>query len=98
MHDPAERGNVSDAFADRVSDGFTQPDADNLSDAIAFADRAPVIRSAQRAVGRGRVGIGRGYAPLQVVGPRRYVDGAVAPARSLQHRGLLRGRDKRPSP
>jgi hypothetical protein len=67
MHDAAERGRVANAFADRVGHGYSQPDTDKLTDSVPYADLAPVDRSAERAVGHGRVGTGRRNAPLPLV-------------------------------
>ena len=73
VHDTAERGGIGNAFPDRVSLGHAKPDSDELTDPVAFADRTPFLRSAQRAVGHRRVGTGRGHAPLPFIGPRRHV-------------------------
>ena len=75
MFEPAERGNIADAFVDGGRhDRGPIGDADDLTDRIAPADPAPDVRSSQRTLGHGRVGTRRGIAPLPIIRPRRNVD------------------------
>ena len=90
MHDTAERGGIGNAFPDRVSLGHAKPDSDELTDPVAFADLASVVRSAQRTLGHGRMGTGCGNASLPFVRSWRHVGGTVDTARSRQHRGFVR--------
>ena len=85
MHHPAECWNITDSFADRVSDGHGDSVADELTDPVAFADLASVVRSAQRTVGHGRVGTGRRHASFPFFGPRGHVGGTLDRAGSRQH-------------
>ena len=90
MYDPAECGDIADALPDRVSDGQGDSVADELTDPVAFADLASVVRSAQRTLGHGRMGTGCGNASLPFVRSWRHVGGTVDTARSRQHRGFVR--------
>jgi hypothetical protein len=67
MHDTAECGHLANAFADCVCDGHANSDANKLTDSVAGAHRAPVVRPTQRAIGNGRVGAGRGNATLPII-------------------------------
>jgi hypothetical protein len=67
LHDPAERGDLANAVSDRVANSDTDSDAGKLTDSVARAHRAPVVRPAQRAIWNGRVGTGRGNATLPII-------------------------------
>jgi hypothetical protein len=66
VHDPAERGHVANAFVDRLCHDNPDAYAEKLSDPIALADRAPVVRSGQRTLDQRRVGARRGNSPLPI--------------------------------
>ena len=68
MHEPAERGRVADAFADRVH--YPDRDADKLTDSVATSHTAPDDGPAQRTLRHRRVGIDRTNTALPVDRPR----------------------------
>jgi hypothetical protein len=90
MHDRTERGRVANAFADRVCDGYTHRETDELTDSVAYADPPPVGRSAQRILRHGPLGLRRRYSPISLLRPWRHVGGAFAPDRSHDDRDLVR--------
>lgn len=96
MHDSAERRDIANAFADSGPyDRGSVTDPDGVELAVTITGRAPVDRSAQRAVEHGRVGARRGNASLPLIGSRRYVGGAFAADRSRECRSRVRRRQER---
>jgi hypothetical protein len=71
MHDAAKRGSFANAFSvvNRVSDGYTDSDADELTDRVALTDLAADHSKTQRR-GRGHLGPRRGDASFPLIGPR----------------------------
>jgi hypothetical protein len=69
MYEPAKRGHVPDAFADRVRDSHpdADADADKLTDSVALADHVAIVRSVERTLDQRRVGARRGNSPLPIV-------------------------------
>jgi hypothetical protein len=65
MHEPAECRNVAEPLA--IDDTDAKSDTSSHELAYAHADRAPVVRAAQRAVGHGRVGARGGNETLPFV-------------------------------
>ena len=85
MHDAAEHGCLVHPYAAALSVDHTEPVADEISDAVAFADHTPIVRSTERAVRHVGVGAGGGDATLPVIRPRRHLGGAFDRARSREH-------------
>ncbi|MDP9275012.1 MAG: hypothetical protein M3O99_05395 [Chloroflexota bacterium] len=74
MRDTAERSGITNAFTDPFRNCHAYSDTDKLTDRFALTDRASFVRTAERAIGNGRLGTRRGNAPLPVVGPRGHVE------------------------
>ena len=70
MHHAAERGLVAHSLADGISDGHANSVTDELTDPVAFADLAAIVRSSECAVHECRVGARRRHPSLQIIGPR----------------------------
>jgi hypothetical protein len=85
MHDTAERGGIADSYANGFAVADADPVADELTDPVAFADRTPFVRSAQRALGHRRVGTGGRDTTLPFLRSWRHMGGALDRAGSRQH-------------
>ena len=66
MHDPAERGHVANAFADRLCNRDADANTNELTHAVALADHVAIVRSIERTLDQRRVGARRGNAPLPI--------------------------------
>lgn len=69
MHE-TERFDVTNTLADRVSDGDTDADADELTDPVTGTHTAADGRAAERVIRHRRLGVRRWNASLPIIRPR----------------------------